>query len=472
MADEPVVNGVVTQGTAAASPAGDSTPPDDQNDVQWERLLEYVESDRVIPIVGPDLLMIERSPGQSIHYYADLVSQVTKNLAIPASTTPLGLDGPGQDLSALYYRYMSSRRVGLRVDTLYGELFRAARNNRPSQVPAALTQLAEISKLKLFVTTTFDSLLERALTSSRGTVPEVRVFSLEKNTSQDLRTPLADGPDAVIYHLFGKFSARPGSYAMTQGDLLEFIYKLQANKPEILFRELADHCLLVLGSQFSGWLARFFLRLAKGDRISSGTPTPTFVADRYIADEPNTVLLINLFQQEIIVFEKIGPIEFVSELHRRWAEWEKNKKPVTPRTPADDLPFVFISYASEDRPALERIVKALADAGVTCFFDEHALQGGQNWDSIIRGRIEKCHLFMPILSDSSLGTSTDRYFRFEWTKGLEKHDRTSWWTDLDEDAFLLPVAINKIDKADRRVPEKFKNRQWFDLTRVIPGDDL
>jgi hypothetical protein len=62
---------------------------------------------------------------------------------------------------------------------------------------------------------------------------------------------------------------------------------------------------------------------------------------------------------------------------------------------------VFLSYASEDAEAAERIATALRAAGVEVWLDKSELRGGDAWDRQIRGQIRDCALFVPIISANS-----------------------------------------------------------------------
>ncbi|MBC7369152.1 MAG: toll/interleukin-1 receptor domain-containing protein [Undibacterium sp.] len=46
---------------------------------------------------------------------------------------------------------------------------------------------------------------------------------------------------------------------------------------------------------------------------------------------------------------------------------------------------VFLSYASQDAVAVERIAEALRASGVEVWFDKNELVGGDAWDTKIRG---------------------------------------------------------------------------------------
>jgi hypothetical protein len=56
---------------------------------------------------------------------------------------------------------------------------------------------------------------------------------------------------------------------------------------------------------------------------------------------------------------------------------------------------VFLSYASQDAQAAQRICAALRSAGVEVWFDQSELRGGDAWDRQIRERIHDCRLFVP-----------------------------------------------------------------------------
>jgi hypothetical protein len=59
---------------------------------------------------------------------------------------------------------------------------------------------------------------------------------------------------------------------------------------------------------------------------------------------------------------------------------------------------VFLSYASEDARAAERIATAVRAAGMEVWFDRSKLRGGDAWDRSIRRQIRECHLFVPVIS--------------------------------------------------------------------------
>jgi hypothetical protein len=71
-------------------------------------------------------------------------------------------------------------------------------------------------------------------------------------------------------------------------------------------------------------------------------------------------------------------------------------------------PYVFISYASADRQRVLDIVDALREAGITCWLDQHGIEGGANWGVRITEAIEGCSAFVLMSSTTSLSSRNVR----------------------------------------------------------------
>lgn len=121
---------------------------------------------------------------------------------------------------------------------------------------------------------------------------------------------------------------------------------------------------------------------------------------------------------------------------------------------------VFLSYASEDAEPARRICEALRTAGLEVWFDQNELRGGDAWDVEIRRRIRNCALFVPVISTNT-EQRAEGYFRLEWKLAVDRSHRMS-----EDQAFLLPVALDGVAQTSMRVPDRFREVQW---TR--PSDD-
>ncbi len=127
----------------------------------------------------------------------------------------------------------------------------------------------------------------------------------------------------------------------------------------------------------------------------------------------------------------------------------------SPEDSARARPTVFLSYASEDRSAAQRIRDALPAFGMEVWYDESDLVGGDAWDQKIRGQIRACDYFMPVIS-AHTEARHEGYFRREWRLAVERT------LDMaDDHVFLLPVVIDATAEAGARVPDRFRAVQWL-----------
>jgi TolB-like protein/lipoprotein NlpI len=118
---------------------------------------------------------------------------------------------------------------------------------------------------------------------------------------------------------------------------------------------------------------------------------------------------------------------------------------------------VFLSYASQDAQAAQRICEALRAAGIEVWLDQSELRGGDAWDTKIREQISECALFLAVIS-ANAHVRTEGYFRFEWKLAVDRSYRIA-----PDQAFLLPVVIDDTPQVDKRIPERFRDLQWTQL---------
>jgi hypothetical protein len=337
--------------------------------------------------------------------------------------------------------------------------------------PEALRQLAEITDFDLFVTTTFDPLLENAINAVRyGGQPGAEVIAYAPNRVADLPSERSQFSRAVVYHLLGRLSASP-TYVISDEDMLEFICALQSEHltPEKLFHELEHSHLLLIGSDFSNWLARLFLRMAKRKRLSDPRDVGEILADDHTMQDDRLVA----FLQQVSVRTRVygGAESFVADLHARWMR----RRGATPSAassgaapsrflpPAREMPehAIFISYAREDLPAVQKIKAAMDAAGLVTWFDLERLESGDDYDRKIRANIARCGYFVPVIS-ATTQRRHEAYFRREWSYAVDRS------RNIAEGAvFILPVCIDDTSEADALVPEKFKA---LHMTRAPGGE--
>jgi hypothetical protein len=411
-------------------------------------------------VVGQDLLTVPDSTGHKL-LYPLLASRLADRLGVSGNDLP-----EGAELNEVACRYLNTGKPSQKI---YAVLKTVAAEFESLPVPAPLLQLAAIGNLELFVSTTFDSSLSRALNQKRfGGNPKTRVFAQSPNELQDLPGDLAGLGAPVVFQLMGKLSATP-AYAVTQEDFIEFFHSLQSetHRPAQLFHEMSSRNLLMLGTRLSGWLTSFLMRMSKSQRLSADDKTD-FVADDSVSHDSNLVLFLERFSSGTEISRDADPIAFVDELHRRWtAGHSETAQTASTQGYASSVPreveagAVFLSYASEDRPAVQKLNDALAQAGVDVFFDRDQLRAGDEWEAKLRRNIQQCSLFVPLVSQHTL-TKARREFRLEWNLALEEAQKASF-----SSAFLLPVLIDDTAINHPDLPAKFAAVQ----STLLPGGE-
>src|SRR5580692_5461888 len=295
--------------SAATAPLPISTLDDDA----WDDLLSYIEERRVIPIVGPELLQVTTERGPRL-LYDWLAEKLAARLNVDVSQLP-----QPYTLNDVVCWFLGARG---RREEAYVRL-RGILKDAAFEPPRALRRLAAIPEFDLFVSTTFDPLLESAIILERfNGSPFTEVLSYSPNRVVDLPSERDRLQRPVVYHLFGRLSASP-SYVISDEDLLEFICALQSEHlaPEKLFHELEHNHLLFIGSNFTNWLARLFLRMAKRQRLSDPRDVGEIMADDHSVNNGRLMA----FLQQVSVRTRLfsGAEAFVAELHRRWTARRK-----------------------------------------------------------------------------------------------------------------------------------------------------
>ena len=306
------------------------------SDRVWKQLLANLDNRSVIPIVGPDLLRVDvdGTPLLLDRYLADRLAEIHDLRAdnLPAERA----------LQEVVYQL---RRQGQQREDIAVEICEIIDKNELPH-PRPLQQLAEITDFDLFVSTTFDPLLEKAIDKVRfGNANKTDSRSYQPR-NEDLKACRKDLTAPTVYYLMGKYSY-DGKYVFSDEDLLELVCKLQIpdQRPKLLLDELKNSHLLILGTDFPDWLARIFLRTAKGERLSRNTDLLEILADNKSHHDASLGSFLVQFSSHTRVFRPGGAIEFVDELWKRWHE----KHPHSPLSKK----VIFISYAHEDLAAAQ-----------------------------------------------------------------------------------------------------------------------
>ena len=442
----------------------------------WDALLAYIEAGKVIPVIGPDLLTVERD-GSPVLLDKFLAGELAGRVNVPAAELP-----PDPVLSDVVCEYL---KRGGRREMLYvrvREILTAA----AFAPPRPLVQLAEIAGcgpdvcgFSFFLTTTFDTFLEDALNTVRfGGRAVADSIAYAPNDIKDIPCPLARLERPLVYHLLGKVSPLP-TYVISEEDMLEFVCSFQSKEtqPKLLFDELERHSLLLLGKiSLPGWPV-LFLRTARRRRLSNPRDDFEIFASTNGNMDSDSVTFLRRYSSSTEIFQLGGAVEFVDKLWTLWKE-RHPESPAQPQQPAQAasglatgtpassaMPkdAVFISYAREDLEAVRALKAGLEAAGLTVWFDFERLGAGDDYDLMIRTNIRNCSLFVPVIS-ANTEARPEGYFRREWTYALDREKGIFAGVP-----FIIPVIVDAT-RTPHAVPHRFQdfNFTWLPGGNVSP----
>ena len=406
----------------------------------WEILLSEIENGNVIPIIGNELFCINVD-GKSTHLNEYIIRKIADALDIEydESLTFTELDGDK-------YKYKWNE-IG---SDLYYETNRILKemSNLQIQNSETLRKLCGIDKFKIMLTTAFDDWAFNAMEEKWGK-GAVRELSYKKRSAgQDIDDNLSS---PLLYHIFGKADAVTHSFVLTEDDLLEFLhYWLNENyRPKQLAAMLREKYLLVIGCNYPNWLFRFFIHSMKSSLHSSTKDKMGMVADSTLDNE------LVAFLSRINAQNHCNTVEFIDELVERWEK----------RSHENITKEIFISYASEDRATVAKIVDKLKEWGVNAWFDVQELEPSDEYIEKIKKQIRESKAFVPVLSKNTL-TAGRHFFKREWEWAREE---TEW---RGTEKYIYPTAIEEINFESDMLPEKFKNTQIINFNSISFENDL
>jgi hypothetical protein len=421
----------------------------------WDRLLAEIEDRKIIPVIGSELLRIDLGQEPVL-----LQQHLAQELAVRLDVDQDALPNPFR-LNDVVWSYLDQKGDPADIHYEIQDILK----NRSWPVPDPLLKLAQIRHFNLYLSTTFDLLMKKALDDARfGSADQADslAYSLNGKEVRDLSPDFDQHPRPMVYQIFGRASTQP-DYAVTDDELLAFTHRLQTRdyRPQNLFDHIRSRNLLILGCSFPNWLARFFYCAAKGEATFS-KGIRGLVADQETVSDSNLCQFLQ--RKQILVFPEPDAIQFVDELHQKWMA----RFGVEDTTIAKLEPFaseaIFLSYANEDREAVLHLKEKLEAAGLAVWYDQLRLESGDLYLNKIFTNIRKCSFFIPVISKHTT-TIERRFFRLEWHKALEEAQYRS-----AEYPFIQPITIDDTSYDAPHIPEEFKNRHWQRFAGGIPDE--
>jgi hypothetical protein len=288
------------------------------DDAFWEQLLTRLKIQKVIPVVGPGSITFG-SADNLLHPW--LAQQVAAkcHLQFPGTDLPRALQQVVDEQRRGGATYEEKReRLGL--VHLYVFNLLTGSGVHPG---VTLYRLASVKDFQLFLTTSFDPLLARAVEVAQ---PAARPSDWVRATSfrdgfRDLPSSFGELPFACVYHLLGKIRKAPDC-ALWDDETLAFLRELDQHLrgPGNLSAALHDSHLLFLGLSLDNWLMRFLIQVVKGKHLSELDRDQLYLSENQGTDERDQVVVFfsRLTHQLRII--PLPPREFIAELAQRWRD--------------------------------------------------------------------------------------------------------------------------------------------------------
>lgn len=419
------------------------------DDHTWRSLLRDIHAGQVLPVVGPELITVPDQNGQQVPLYKYLASELAQRLGVTLAP------GSPPTLNAVACAWLLS---GHSSKDLYDEL-RDLVDNLQAAPSQALLDLASITDFGLYISSTFDPLLSDALKEKRpGFLARGNSSDFHPNNPRDLPNPL---PNPFLFHILGTHNTYP-DFVFWEEDYIEYIVGLlrAQDNLRVLFDQLRNRDLLLIGSPFNDWIVRLFLRVVKDKRFS--VPRDQGRQD-YVADEPASITTPTIFFFE----KKVGstriipgdPRAFAGELTRRWRErYAATTREGIFERMGNDIPrgAVFISYSHDDKDAAIELALGLTAAQIPVWMDKSRLSAGANFERSLEHAIKNDASFFISLISQATELDPYRYVHTERAWAAERH--------VDGYVFYLPVLITEMQNVQQEPPVFAKIHR-----EILPG---
>jgi hypothetical protein len=431
---------------------------DFQNDIN--NLVIAIKRGVVIPIVGYDMLANESQPGTEKDFLKLLIRTHSENsdtkLEDLLATAHRSEDElTGYELTNMFYHNLPSKTERDNFRMALSETIEDKRFHF-DLTPESFRKLVSIKHFTFFINATFTNILSLAYNAYRAkgnteeeikssydvlryhpTEPDILPNSAPSKFVLDFKKP-------VIYNLFGTHDEARGDYLLTDADYIELIYDLIQDKND-KFKNLVSFLnkanLLFLGCNFPDWFFRFFIRICVGDRLDSASA----IERKTVIDRINN-LQLDSSRSVFLSYYKIQTLKMdcntlIDEIYKNLS---KDKDKATHIVEDQENNNIFISYCRDDEQVAKDVVVQLDDKYIDYFLDENALRTGDNLNNSISGAIDKCCVFLFIVSSNI--QKSEKYL-WEELRYAKARNKVIWpvYKEFVNKDMLLPAEFNVSD---------------------------
>lgn len=397
----------------------------DRESRELRSLVERIKRGDCVLVLGPRAAI---RPDDPEHRPLDdvLAGDLVASLDPPASEQQVSSLRAAADL---YYRVRQDREeLELAVRDFYAE-----HGDATTEFHRDLARLP----FRLCVSASPDNLMFRAFEAA-GKAPQRGHYNFSKLTQPRLAEPTAERP--LVYHLFGHYED-PKSLVLTEGDLIEFLVAVVRGTPAVpdqVRSLLADQSgsFLFLGFGFHNWYLRVLLQVLN---VYGHRSKPIAFEDTPFFTHPDRQQVAGFFSGDrLIEFRPLRWEEFARQLRETYGPEDDGGGATPQPAPAIDAgaPKAFLSYASEDRDAVEGLAVQLRARGVDVWQDQQELRAGDKWDRVLIDVIEKRVDYVVVVQTPAMNARIEGVFHREIEAAMKRHANMG-----GQFRFLLPVTM-------------------------------
>ena len=395
-------------------------------------LVERIKRGNCVLVLGPRLAIRANDPDRR-PLDELLARDLLASLGAQASETSL-LPPSLRRAADLHYRLCQEREVlELAVQDFYAR-----------EAESTTDFHCDLAKLpfRLCVSASPDSLMLAAFKKASKS-PQMGYYSFKQATNARLSSPTPDKP--LIYYLFGHHED-PTSLVLTEGDLIAFLVSIVRGVPAVpdqVRSILADPAasFLFLGFGFHNWYLRVLLQVMN---VYGHRSKAMAFEDTQFFSHPEHEQAVGFFSGDrLIDFRPLRWELFAQQLREEYEASVPRK--ITDATsahvsPAPNAPRAFVSYASEDREAVEALAEKLEARGIRVWQDKQDLRAGDNWNQVLLDVIARHVDYVVVVQTPAMTTATKGVFFREIDAALLQQAEMGEF-DGQKLRFLVPVKI-------------------------------
>lgn len=404
------------------------TWPNDVERRELRGLLERIKKGDCVLVLGPRVAVRPNDPE-----YIPLDELLASELILDSGAAPADVAAAGTGLrraADLYYRAKRDRQVL----EIAAQDFYAREDAATTVFHLDLAQLP----FRLCISASPDSLMLNAFVQVPKK-PQKGYYSFRNEATPRLSLPTESTP--IVYHLFGHHDDA-SSMVLTEGDLIQFLVSIVRGLPPVPdhVRSIltdSDASFLFLGFGFQHWYLRVLLQVMNvyGHR-SLAFEDPQFF------DHPEREQTVGFFSGDrLIDFRPLRWEDFAKHLRNTYESSLKKsplREPAVPAPSAEGQPVAFISYASEDRDAVEFLAETLATRGVRVWQDRQDLRGGDDWDRVLLDVISRKVDYVIVMQTQSMTTRIGGVYNREIEAALRRQAEMGEF-DGQRLRFVIPI---------------------------------